>query len=82
MILCLAASSSCAPPAPTDIVRVGTDVDAETLDPRLMRNTTGYRVVNLIYDGLVQLDTAFSPLPNAKTWTIPIPTFSTTSGQW
>ena len=66
---------ACAPPAPLDVVRVGTDVDAETLDPRLMRNTTGYRVINLLYDGLVLLDTEFSPLPNAaRSWEQESPT--------
>jgi peptide/nickel transport system substrate-binding protein len=50
-------------------------VDGETLDPRLMRNTTDYRIVNLIYDGLVHLDTAFSPLPNAaESWEQTSPT--------
>ena len=67
--ICVLLSMGCAPPAPSDVVRVGTDVDAETLDARLMRNTTGYRVVNLLYDGLVLLDTDFSPLPNAaQSW--------------
>jgi peptide/nickel transport system substrate-binding protein len=57
------------------IVRVGTDVDAETLDPRLMRNTTAYRVVNLIYDGLVQLDSNLQPVPGLPDhWEHPNPT--------
>lgn len=57
-----------------DMVRVGTDVDAESLDPRLTRNTTGYRVVNLLYDGLVQLDSGFEPRPSlARSWEHPEP---------
>lgn len=58
-----------------DVVRVGTDVDAESLDPRLTRNTTGYRVINLLYDGLVLLDSTFEPTPNlARRWEHPTPT--------
>ena len=58
-----------------NVVRVGADVDAESLDPRLTRNTTGYRVVNLLYDGLVLLDSAFAPTPNlARAWEHPNPT--------
>ena len=36
--------------------RIGTDVDAALLDPRIMRDTTAYRVDDLLFDGLVQLD--------------------------
>lgn len=73
--ICGAAIVACAPPAPLDVVRVGTDVDAETLDPRLMRNTTGYRIVNLLYDGLVLLENDFSPIPNAaQSWEQETPT--------
>ena len=65
----LALSLACRPPLPDNVVRVGTDVDAETLDPRLTRNTTGYRVVNLMYDGLIRLDTALQPVPGlAESW--------------
>lgn len=56
------------------IVRIGTDVDAQTLDPRLMRDTTGFRVVNLVYSGLVQLDAGLKPQPDLATaWTNPDP---------
>ena len=44
-------------------MRVGVDVDAGSLDPRLMRDTTAYRVVNLLYDGLVALDASLNPTP-------------------
>ena len=47
-----------------DFVRVGVDVDAGTLDPRLMRDTTAYRAVNLLYDGLIALDALWNPLPS------------------
>jgi len=46
-----------------DFVRVGVDVDAGSLDPRLMRDTTAYRVVNLLYDGLIALDASSKPTP-------------------
>ncbi len=55
--------------------RLGTDVDAGTLDPRLMRNTTAYRVNDLLYDGLVRLDADLSPGPGlAESWENPDPT--------
>jgi peptide/nickel transport system substrate-binding protein len=43
------------------VIRIGTDVDAQSLDPRLQRDTTAYRLNNLIYDGLIQLDENLSP---------------------
>ena len=68
-------------PAPTalaqgseNVVRIGTDVDAGTLDPRIMRDTTAYRAINLIYDGLVQLDENLQPVPGlAVSWENPDP---------
>lgn len=69
------ALSGCSQLADQDVVRVGADVDAESLDPRLQRNTTGFRVVNLIYDGLLQLDTNLQPVPGlAESWENPSPT--------
>lgn len=62
------------PPHPA-AVRLGADVDAETLDPRLMRNTTAYRVNNLLYDGLVELDADLTARPGlAESWETPEPT--------
>jgi len=59
---------ACACQAPTrDFVRVGADVDAGSLDPRLMRDTTAYRVVDLLYDGLVRLDASTTPVPALAT---------------
>jgi len=61
--------------AETGAVRIGADVDAGTLDPRLMRDTTAYRVNNLLYDGLVQLDASLQPVPDlAVSWENPEPT--------
>jgi peptide/nickel transport system substrate-binding protein len=57
------------------VVRLGTDVDAGTLDPRLMRNTTAYRANNLLYDGLVLLGPDGEPGPGlAQRWENPEPT--------
>ncbi len=65
----------CAPATAPTAIRVGTDVDASSLDPRLMRDTTSYRVVDLLYDGLVRLDRELTPLPAlATSWESPEPT--------
>jgi peptide/nickel transport system substrate-binding protein len=67
--------TSCGASPPSTVVRVGADVDAENLDPRLQRNTTGYRVVDLLYDGLVHLDTTLQPQPDlAESWERVTPT--------
>ena len=51
------------------VIRIGTDVDAQSLDPRLQRDTTAYRLNNLIYDGLIQLDENLAPRPDlAVSW--------------
>jgi peptide/nickel transport system substrate-binding protein len=54
------------------VIRIGTDVDAQSLDPRLQRDTTAYRLNNLIYDGLIQLDENLTPRPDlAVSWRQP-----------
>ncbi|MBW7947451.1 MAG: ABC transporter substrate-binding protein, partial [Sphingomonadaceae bacterium] len=50
--------------AANETVRIGMDVDAVSLDPRTARNTTDYRVMDLIYDGLVRLSPGLLPQPN------------------
>ena len=56
-------------------VKVGVDVDAGTLDPRLTRDTTAYRVTNLIYAGLVHSAPGLEAEPDlAESWEIPEPT--------
>ncbi|MET0742155.1 MAG: ABC transporter substrate-binding protein [Microvirga sp.] len=70
---CFAASLSVA--SAQSIVRVGTDVDAGTLDPRLSRDTTAYRATDLIYSGLVHLTPGLEPVPDlAESWQNPDPT--------
>ena len=58
--------------AQAQTVRVGIDVDAGTLDPRLARDTSAYRAIDLIYDGLVRLSPDLKPEPNlAQSWQNP-----------
>jgi peptide/nickel transport system substrate-binding protein len=70
LALALAAlTAACNEPPLRNVVRVATDVDAEILDPRLGRNTTDFRVANLMFDGLVQLNAALEPVPDlAESW--------------
>ncbi len=58
--------------AQAQTIRVGIDVDAGTLDPRLARDTSAYRAIDLIYDGLVRLSPDLKPEPNlAQSWQNP-----------
>lgn len=51
---------------------IGSDVDAGTLDPRLARDTTAYRVANLISSGLVHLTPNLEAVPDlAESWESP-----------
>lgn len=71
----LAGMSAGAAMAMDKVIRLGADVDAGTMDPRIMRDTTAYRVNNLLYDGLVQLDSNLQPVPDlATSWENPEPT--------
>ncbi len=63
-----------APPA-GGVLRIGMDVDAGTLDPRLSNDTTARRVIEQVYDGLVELDPGLHPIPSlAESWTQVTPT--------
>jgi peptide/nickel transport system substrate-binding protein len=56
-------------------ITIGTDVDAGTLDPRLARDTTAYRVADLIYSGLVHLTPTLEAKPDlAESWEVQNPT--------
>lgn len=73
LAMCAFGAAAQAQPA-RGVIRVGTDVDAQSLDPRLQRETTGYRVNNLVYSGLVQLDQQLVPRPDLATrWENPDP---------
>lgn len=53
---------------------VGTDIDAGTLDPRLARDSTAYRVADLVYAGLVHITPKLEPVPDlAESWETPDP---------
>lgn len=57
------------------VLRIGIDVDAGTLDPRLANDTTARRVIEQVYDGLVELDAQLRPRPAlAESWTQASPT--------
>src|SRR5688572_12003102 len=36
-------------------LRIGLDVDADSLDPRLTRNTSGFRIREMVFNGLVAI---------------------------
>jgi peptide/nickel transport system substrate-binding protein len=56
-------------------LRAGLDVDAGTGDPRLMNDTSAYKLMDLVYDGLVILDPTLVPQPGlATSWDNPDPT--------
>jgi peptide/nickel transport system substrate-binding protein len=53
-------------------LRVGLDVDADTLDPRLTKNTSGFRVKELAFNGLVAINPDYSAAPDlAEKWENP-----------
>src|ERR1051326_3158818 len=53
-------------------LRVGLDVDADTLDPRLTKNTSGFRVKELAFNGLVAINPDYSAVPDlAEKWENP-----------
>src|SRR6266851_8070293 len=59
------------------MLRAGLDVDADTLDPRLTKNTSGRRIQELVFNGLVAIGPDFAAVadlaekwdnPDDKTW--------------
>ncbi|MEH7125338.1 ABC transporter substrate-binding protein [Bacillus sp. JJ1532] len=58
-----------------DDIKVGLDVDAGTMDPRLSKDVSATRVSELVYDGLIVLSANLEPEPAlAKEWENPDPT--------
>ena len=54
------------------MLRAGLDVDADTLDPRLYKNTSGARIKELAFNGLVAISADYSPAPDlAEKWDNP-----------
>lgn len=59
----------------SDTLRIGLDVDAGTGDPALMRDTSAFRLRELVFDGLIELGPDFTPKPSlAESWENPDPT--------
>ncbi|MEA2594627.1 MAG: peptide/nickel transport system substrate-binding protein [Thermomicrobiales bacterium] len=57
------------------VLRAGLDVDAGTGDPRLTNDTSGFRLMDLVFDGLAVLDSTLVPQPAlATSWDNPDPT--------
>ena len=58
-----------------EVIRIGLDVDAAgPIDPRVSRNTTQMRVIEQIFDGLIDLDENLQPIPVlAERWENPDP---------
>jgi peptide/nickel transport system substrate-binding protein len=53
-------------------LRVGLDVDADTLDPRLTKVTSGFRMKELAFNGLVSISPDYSAAPDlAEKWDNP-----------
>ncbi|WP_342506095.1 ABC transporter substrate-binding protein [Sporosarcina sp. FSL K6-2383] len=53
-------------------IKIGLDVDAGTMDPRLANDSSGKRVNELVYDGLVRLSNSLEPQPSlAEEWSNP-----------
>ncbi|HEY1295684.1 MAG TPA: ABC transporter substrate-binding protein, partial [Chloroflexota bacterium] len=53
-------------------LRAGLDVDADTLDPRLTKNTSGGRIKEAAFNGLVAISPDYSPVPDlAEKWDNP-----------
>lgn len=70
-----AANNNNSAPAVKDEIKVGLDVDAGTMDPRLGRDSSAKRVTDLVFDGLVYIDANLKPQPAlAESWENPDPT--------
>ena len=64
-----------APAFSQTVLRAGLDVDAGTMDPRLARDTSAARMQELVFSGLVSLDSNLIPQPDlATSWEFTSPT--------
>src|SRR5438445_10344243 len=74
-VLTMAAAGSVRAAPASGILRIGMDVDAGTLDPRLANDTTARPVIEQVYDGLIELDPQPRPQPALpESWTHAAPT--------
>lgn len=73
-LVALAALGGAAGQTP-NVLNVGLDVDAGTMDPRLARDTSAARMQDLLFNGLVRLDPKLNPTPDlALSWRFTNPT--------
>ncbi len=57
-----------------DEIKIGLDLDAGTMDPRLSKDTSAARVIDLVYNGLVRLSDKLEAKPDlAEKWENPDP---------
>ncbi|MFD1205586.1 MULTISPECIES: ABC transporter substrate-binding protein [Sporosarcina] len=55
-------------------IRVGLDIDAGSMDPRLTNESSGKRVTDIVFDGLIRLSDTQEPEPSLATeWDNPDP---------
>lgn len=55
--------------AQRNVINVGLDVDPGTMDPRLARDTSAFRMQELLFNGLTRLDAKLKPVPDlAASW--------------
>ena len=73
-VFCLITLLSCQKKDSTDgkkVFNINLDQNVTSLDPAFARNNNAIWMINQIYNGLVQVDSALNPIPCiAKTWTI------------
>jgi peptide/nickel transport system substrate-binding protein len=75
MTFALALAIASAPAFSQTVLRAGLDVDAGTMDPRLMIDTSAARMQELVFSGLVRLDPNLVPEPDlAVSWEYTSPT--------
>lgn len=76
--ICLLTFTGCPSSTPTasrQILRIGLDTAPQHLDPRYGLDVASYRVMQLIYNGLVRLDAQARIVPDvAASWETPDPT--------
>lgn len=67
----MAAKQTATPVPTTEVLRVAMPDAAPTVDPALVADEENVQLANLLYGGLVRLDSHYHPVPaSAKSWTI------------
>ncbi len=74
-LLALTACPSSTPTESRQVMRIALETAPQRLDPRYALDVASYRVIQLIYNGLVRLDAQAQIVPDvAQSWEIPEPT--------